>query len=180
MAQCVLLINDGGTGALFPTFANATQNLQGLVSNLTNLFSRASPSGNQLSIAAIAPSVAVQASGTMTGASVVATNAVKVCGVTYTCVNSGAVANQWNKGGTDDLTMIALAAALNADPTINTFISAARTGTAVITLTALQPGTIGNFVPFSQTAGATITCTGSGFLTSGTGNLSAVFHGFGV
>lgn len=180
MSQCVLLINDGGTGALYPTFANSTQSLQGLVQNLTNLFAKASPSGNQISVAAIAPSVAVQASGTMTGASVVATNAVSVCGVTYTCVNTGAVANQFNKGGSDDATMINLAAAINADTTISKYLSAARTSSAVLTLTSLQPGNIGNFLPFSQTSGATITCTGSGFLTSGAGNLSSVFHGFGV
>jgi phage tail sheath gpL-like len=112
---------------------------------------------------------------------VVATNAVSVCGVTYTCVNSGAGANQWNKGASDDATMVALAAALNADPTVSKFLTAAKTGTAVITLTAVEPGQAGNFLPFSETSGATITCTGSGFLTSGAGNIGAnILHGFGV
>lgn len=47
-------------------------------------------------------------------AGVVANDVVKVLGITYTCVAAGAVAQQFNVGGTDAITATNLAAAINA------------------------------------------------------------------
>jgi hypothetical protein len=118
------------------------------------------------------PATAASATGTMTGASVVSGNAVKVCGVTFSAISSGIpTAIQFLVGASDNATMQNLANAINANATTQLLVYATLTGTAVVTLTSVEPGVVGNQIPFSQTSGATITCTGSGFLTSGAGAL---------
>lgn len=116
----------------------------------------------------------VYATGTATLASVIATNTLVVGGVTLTCVNSGATSVQFNKGITDTITAVNLAAAINALTTINKVVQASSSG-AVVTIVSLYPGTIGNLITLSA-GGGTITVAAA--LTGGTdGSKGDISHG---
>lgn len=116
----------------------------------------------------------VYATGTATLASVVATNTLVIGGVTLTCVNSGATSVQFNKGTTDTLTAVNLAAAINALTTINKVVQA-TSAAAVVTIASLIPGTIGNLITLSA-GGGTITVGAA--LTGGTdGSKGVISHG---
>lgn len=108
----------------------------------------------------------VAASGTLTLASVVATNTCAVNGVTFTCVASAPTNVQFVKGGTDTVTAANLAAAINAstNPALLGSVAATSTG-AVVTVTAIEPGLSGN--GYTLTAGTNFTRSGAN-LTSGT------------
>lgn len=109
----------------------------------------------------------LQASGTITLSSLVATDTVTVNGVVFTAVASGATGNQFNVGGTDTITAANLAAAINASSTakvINVVTAAAVA--AVVTVTAVQPGLAGNMNTIAISAHGSV--SGSGFLTAGT------------
>lgn len=108
----------------------------------------------------------VAASGTLTLASVVATNTCSVNGTTFTCVASGATGNQFNVGGTDTITATNLAAAINASATavVSGAVVATSSG-AVVTITALASGAGGNMYTISG-GQATITASGAN-LTGG-------------
>ncbi len=105
----------------------------------------------------------VQATGTFTGSSVVATNTVVINGTTLTCVNSGATTEQWNKGADDTATMAALASKINGHATLSLLVSASA-ALSVCTITALDPGPAGNAI--STTASGAITAD-QAKLTSG-------------
>lgn len=116
----------------------------------------------------------VYASVTATLASVVSTNTIVIGGVTLTCVNSGATSVQFNKGTTDTLTAVNLAAAINALTTINKVVQATSSG-AVVTIVSLYPGTIGNLITTTATGG---TITVAATLTGGTdGTKGFISHG---
>lgn len=99
----------------------------------------------------IAPAVvrtennAVKASATLTGTSVIATDAVVVSGVTLTAVASGATADQFNIGADDDETMANLAAAINAHASLAGIVTATSDAT-VVTVSAARPGLMGNAI----------------------------------
>lgn len=108
---------------------------------------------------------AVAAHGTITLASFVATNTITVGSQTFTCESSGASGNnQFNVGGSDTLTAAAAVVAINAHPTLSPYILA-TSALAVITITSLVPGDIGNSIKIAVSAHGTV--TGSGLLTSG-------------
>ncbi len=92
-----------------------------------------------------AKKVAVAATGTLTGTTVVAGNTCTVNGVVFTAVASGATGNQFNVGGTDTITMANLAAAINASTSAGIPDTVrATSATNVVTITAIVPGTGGN------------------------------------
>lgn len=138
-------------------------------------------SGNELAYSStVPPSIAfsvqgnqVQASATLTGTSVIATDAVVINGVTFTCVASGATGNQFNVGASDALTMAALAAAINASVTakIAGYVTATSLLT-VTTVTAVAYGLSGNMFTITSNDG-TIVASGSGFLTGGAADATA-------
>ncbi len=117
---------------------------------------------------------AVKASATATLATAIATNAVTINAVAFTAVASGATGNQWNIGGTDTISATNLAAAINGSVTakIAGYVSATSSG-AVVTISAVTPGLLGNLVTLTKT-GTPITVTGAGFLASGAGDDVAV------
>jgi phage tail sheath gpL-like len=87
----------------------------------------------------------VQATGTVTLSSMVANDTVTINGTTFTCVNSGATGNQFNKGGTDTITAANLAAAINASATAQVVNNVVATSAlTVVTVTCKEVGTIGN------------------------------------
>lgn len=99
---------------------------------------------------------AVQASGTVTLSSHVATNTVTINGTVFTCVASGAVANQYNVG-TDTVTAANLAAAINASVTANIAgLVTATSAAAVVTVTAVTPGLLGNLVTLAISANGSV------------------------
>jgi len=110
---------------------------------------------------------AIQASGTITLSSMVATDTVTVNGVVFTCVSSGAGANQFNVGLSDTATAANLAASINASITAKVInVVSATSVAAVVTVTAVQPGLAGNMNTIAISAHGSV--SGSGFLTSGT------------
>jgi hypothetical protein len=96
---------------------------------------------------------AVQATGTITLSSFVATNTITVAGVTFTGVASGATGNQFNIGASDTATAANAVAAINASTTsgLNSMVIASSSG-AVITITSLVPGYIGNMITLAISA----------------------------
>jgi hypothetical protein len=107
------------------------------------------------------------ASGTVTAATVVATNTLTINGVVFTAVAAGAVGNQFNVGGNDTVTAANIAAAINASVTAGVQgVVTATSALAVVTITAVQPGLTGNAISLAS-SGATLTVSGAK-LTGGT------------
>ena len=102
----------------------------------------------------------VQATISCTGTTVVATDTVTIAGVTLTCVNSGATAEQWNKGASDAATMAALAAKINGHATLSLWVLAAVTSGSTMSITAVKPGVLGNAITVAS-AGGSIAYAGS-------------------
>jgi phage tail sheath gpL-like len=110
---------------------------------------------------------AIQASGTFTLDTVIATDACSINGVSFDCVASGATGNQFNLGADDEETAANLAAAINASQTALVLGVVEATAEAeVVTVKAKQPGLVGNAIAIA-TADATITVSGAR-LTGGT------------
>jgi hypothetical protein len=83
------------------------------------------------------------------GTTVVATNTVTISGQLLTCVNSGATADQWNKGADDTLTMAALAAVINGHAALAGIVTAESSGTT-LTVYAARPGLMGNAITLAS------------------------------
>jgi phage tail sheath gpL-like len=107
------------------------------------------------------------ASGSFTLASVIATDACTIAGVTFTFTSSPTVETDVEVDGADNTAdAAALAAAINAHSTIGRIVTATSSG-AVVTVTCKVKGEIGNFIAISD-ADSTITTSGA-YLTGGTG-----------
>lgn len=102
----------------------------------------------------------VRASQTFTFASVVQDEALSVAGITFTAKNSPSGAVEFDVGVSDTETAANAAAAINAHTTAGKLVLATSSA-AVLTLTAHEPGLLGNQVPVTET-GTTITIGGSG------------------
>jgi hypothetical protein len=102
----------------------------------------------------------VAASATITQVSAVSGNTVTIAGVTLTA------ATDWSVAGTDAQDATALAAAINANTTLNKIL-VATAATNVVTIRAFQQGLIGNYIAISR-VGAPITLSGA-YLAGGTG-----------
>jgi hypothetical protein len=118
----------------------------------------------KLSYAAAAP---VQASGTITVASVQADDTVTIGKTTLTGKASPANENQFDSDGTDAAVAAAIVAKINAHSVLSKLVYASAADD-VVTVAAHQPGSIGNHVALAS-SGATLTVTGSGYLASGAG-----------
>lgn len=118
---------------------------------------------------------AVKASQTLTLASVVATNAVTVAGQVFTAVASGATSVQFNVGADDTESAANLAAAINANTTVNPWVSATSSA-AVVTVSAVYPGLLGNAI--STLSGTNITA-GAVRLAGGTNGAYQKTHYYG-
>lgn len=103
----------------------------------------------------------VQASGTFTLTTVIATDAVSVNGVTFTAVASGATGNQFNVGADDTETAANLAAAINASVTalVAGYVTASSALT-VVTVTSAFYGLSGNQTLIAS-ADSTIVASGA-------------------
>lgn len=116
--------------------------------------------GDAPNVVVSVPSNQVFASGTLTLTSVIATDAISINGVSFTCVASGAGANQFNVGASDAITATNLAAAINASVTALVVhqVTAARTddSPAVVTVTAKIGGYAGNAITLESADGTIV------------------------
>lgn len=113
--------------------------------------------GGPPTVASSIETYATRASGTLTGTSVIATDAVVINGVTFTCVASGATGNQFNVGADDDETMANLAAAINASVTalIAGYVTA-EAAADVVTVYSTNYGIYGNQVTLVSNDGTIV------------------------
>ncbi len=119
----------------------------------------------------------VAASGTVTcGTSVDADDTVTIGGIALTAKASGAVADQWNLSANATTCATNLAAAINASTTVGLVgcVSATSDG-AVVTITATQPGKIGNAITLASSDGVDLVVSGAR-LASGAETLSTLSY----
>lgn len=117
---------------------------------------------------------AIQATGTVTLSSMVATDTITINGAVFTCEASGATGNQFNVGGTDTITAANAAAAINASATNNVsqVVKATSSG-AVITVTAITPGYVGNMSTLAISAHGSVSAAN---LASGSNDALVTFY----
>jgi phage tail sheath gpL-like len=118
---------------------------------------------------------AVKATGTITLSSHVATNTVTVNGIAFACVASGATGAQYNVGADDTETAVNLAAALNANTTLDGMI-VATSALGVVTVTALVPGELGNAITLAISANGSVSAAR---MAGGTNGTTETTHYFG-
>lgn len=107
---------------------------------------------------------AVKASGTTTFSSFAAADTFTIGSETFTCESSGASGNnQFNKGGTDTLSAAAAVLIINAHPNLKQTVLASSSG-AIITVTSIVPGKIGNYINIAISAHGSVSAAtlGSG------------------
>ncbi len=120
---------------------------------------------------------ATRAHGTLTLASVVATNTATINGVVFTAIASGATGNLFNVGADDTATAVNLAAAINGS--VTALIAGYVTATSavnVVTVSSTDYGIYGNQTTF--VGGTNITASPSGRLASGAVDPSAKVYTF--
>lgn len=119
-------------------------------------------------VGAIGP---VSASGTVTFSSIAAADTVTIGATVFTGSNSPTgpqfQTNVTPSATADKAAAASLAAVINANAVTKLNVVASNVaGTAVVTITSIQPGTLGNFYPIAISAHGSV--SGSGLLTSGT------------
>lgn len=95
--------------------------------------------------------IAVAATGTVTFSSIAAADTVTIGGTVYTGSDTPTGAVQFLTGTTDTLSAVSLASVVNANTTSNKLVKATSSG-AIVTLTAVQPGTSGNLIDIAISA----------------------------
>lgn len=112
-----------------------------------------------LMVAQVNSGDAVKAHGTITFSSFTAADTFTIGSETFTCESSGASGNnQFNKGGTDTLSAAAAVAKINAHPNLSQTCTATNVG-AVITVTSLVPGKIGNYINIAISAHGSVSAS---------------------
>lgn len=100
------------------------------------------------------------ATGTVTVAAANVADTVTIDGVVFTAVASGATGNQFNQGGTDTADAASLVSAINANTTLDGRILASNVA-GVVTLTALEPGELGNSISLASSNGTRLAVSGA-------------------
>lgn len=168
-SQFVLVVTDSRDTAtvrseVLPGFASLTNTLvdnQGdawaYCRDIGSYFEGAALGNKSINI--IVQTGTVAASGTATFSTVVATNTVTIGGVLFTGSDTASGTAQFLTGTTDTLSAVSLASVVNSNTTANKLVSATSSG-AVVTFTALVPGTIGNFITLAK-SGVPIAISGA-------------------
>lgn len=117
------------------------------------------------------------ASGTVTLSSFVASDTITINGRVYTGSASPSGAQQFLIGASDTATAANFAAIMNADTSILVKgVVKASSSAAIITITSLSPGNIGNLMTIAISAHGSV--SGTGKLTGGTqGTSGTITHG---
>ena len=128
---------------------------KGSAQELINMLTRGISGAEPMSISASYGGV--QASGTLTFDTVIATDVITVNGVTLACVASGADATEFNLGSDDEESAANAAAAVNASANAGLagIVTASSAGD-VVTITAVKAGLGGNAITIAS-ADSTIT-----------------------
>lgn len=189
------------TAANIANAINATANplVYSLVSatslaNVVTLTARTFGSaGNMITVEGgdtLAPSgVGTAASGTFTIVNGVETDTVEINGIVFTAVDDGNVIDptDWELGANDTAAAVNLKNIINAHAELGPLILA-TSALGVVTLTAKEPGVLGNNITLAATGGniaesaATLTggaSTGLSRLTGGGNDTSSVTYNFG-
>jgi hypothetical protein len=158
-------------------YVKSSTDPRGEATALSTLFARlASGTVSGSILVAKNAAAAVRASGTVTiiYANLAAADVVVVAGVTFTCVDTGSPTAVQFKKITDLATTVAnLAAAINANTTTKLYVSAAVTSAGVVTITAHQPGAVGNLISLAETsANATGIVVSAAALAGGAGGVA--------
>ncbi len=159
------------TSRLIKAASNPSQQCITLEKYFTAIAGGLEPANFTLQTSANAP---VQASSTFTltyGSLVSGTSTVVVGATTLTAETSPSGQAQWAIGANLTNATANLAACINANTTLNKFCSAAVTSSGVVTVTALVPGVIGNFV---TTTGGTGIVAAHTTLVNGAGGAETV------
>lgn len=166
MAKLVLTLNSS------ETLANIKHRLAfGPKSNLKDYLANlgaAADMGHQLLIQAAAED-GVAGTKTVALSTCVAGDILRINGVEFTCVASGATGNQFNIGGSDTLSAVSLANAINGSSTALVFgqVKAAASTTNVV-VTAQKVGVASNNISLECRGSGGLAITGSGVQASGT------------
>lgn len=118
-----------------------------------------------VSTSAAAP---VQASGTITCASVSADDTVTILGTVLTAKASPSGEDQWSQAGTNTEDAASLASKINAHSTLSKLVHA-TSSSGVVTVKAHEFGIAGNKLTLVSSNGTRLAVTGSGYLTNGAG-----------
>lgn len=113
------------------------------------------------------------ATGTVTLASVNVADTVTIDGIVFTAVASGATGNQFNQGGTDTVDAESLVSAVNANTTLDGRILASNV-LGVVTITALEPGELGNSITLASSNGTRLAVSAAA-LAGGTNGTEYTF-----
>lgn len=117
---------------------------------------------------------AVQATGTVTLSSMVATDTITINGTAFTAVASGATGNQFNVGASDTITATNAAAAINASATKQvSYVVTVASSAAIITITSQVPGYIGNMNTLAISAHGSVSGAN---LTSGSEDANTIMY----
>lgn len=133
--------------------------------------------GSQLSFTKISTG-AIQATGTgtFTGAATAA-QTMTIAGVTFTArAVPNEAANEYLVSATVSLEAASLARAINASTTASPYVSASASA-GVVTITAVQPGITGNFIPTVDVDTANFTFAQALLATGSNGTEAALNYG---
>ncbi len=118
---------------------------------------------------------AVRSSGTVTLAAHVATNTVTINGITLTAVSGAPAAGQYDISGGDTTGAASLVLAILANATLAGMVTATSAG-AVVTVTAIAPGAIGNAITLAISANGSVSAART---AGGTNGDTETYHYFG-
>jgi phage tail sheath gpL-like len=120
---------------------------------------------------------AVQATGTVTLASVTAADTVTINGVVLTAVSGAPAAGEFDISGTDTADAVSFCAAVAANATLAGLVTATSV-LGVVTLTAIRGGVSGNAITLASSNGGRLAVSAAR-LASGTDG-TAVTYNFGT
>jgi hypothetical protein len=147
-----------------------TSDARGEARRLSKFFQRLATGLSNASIQVSADASASKASASLTAASVADLDTCVIASVTLTAKTSPASASQFLRGVSNIADGAALAACINAHPSLMGIVSASSAN-GVVTVSAFANGTIGNGIPLAGTAVRLV--ASSPFLIGGTGLTAA-------
>lgn len=150
---------DVSTGDLAQPVISGARHLTAI--NLAKLFEKFAGGHNSCPATVTVRNSAVKASGSITLASVADSDTLTIGGVAFTAQDADPGANEFLQTGSDTADAAAAAAAINASTTagIAGCVTASSSG-AVLTITAVVPGKIGNAITLATSNGTRLAITG--------------------
>lgn len=151
MAKMIIEIeNEQDSTQMQAVYSKDTTCRQEVINELQSLLQNMSAGGQNAAMNVKLGAVAASLAGTFTGAPTAA-ETITINGVAFTARASGAVANEYNIGGTVTLTAAALAAAINASVTAGVVdVVFASSLAGVVTVTSKQAGKAGNAIVVAE------------------------------